>query len=510
MALGRIHREAGLLEEALPYFEQLAELRPDDPEVIGALDYIRGFLPADALDLLEQAHTLTLEALETEPIRSRDQHPWRDILTLVDDATELAPTAPDVLRARARTYSYVHWHVRAWEYWQDYLEAGGTLADPAGLTPLELTSEALFIEAGTELGLARYQSDLKVLKDEALGIYLAVLEQFPDQPEALTEAARIYLDAEQTEQALPLLEQLAQLEPDNADVLGVVTGIHFDAGRFEETLRFLEQLAIVEPDGALERYRAVLESLPEDEETLRVEALTAAADILLDADRLEEALPLLEQLAILEPDDEVVLGWLGRIHLGADRLAQALPYFEQLTEIRPDDPEIVSALDHIRDSLVQTHVPTDGVQPQPVDVNQGIGGASLRPLPPIVLTDHPRQPTELPTGVPADGVTTIGPRTGIILDASRFTIERAAYITVYSETGVLREFAYFHHQIGGTLDSARQRPEVADNPEVFEVSRVINGGFEVILNDREAQRFLLLLQGQDLIASENALILGGE
>lgn len=422
--------------------------------------------PAETSTLLEQAHRLTLEALENEPVRSPDQILWREMLALVDEAVALSPTAPAALRARARAYGYVHWHARAWEYWRDYLGSGGTLTDPAGLTPLELTSEELFIEAGTELGFSRYRSDLAA---EALEIYLAVLEQLPDQQQALREAGRIHLEADRLEEALPYFGRLAELRPDDAEVLLIASRIHLEAGRLEETVRILGRLAVLEPDAALELYLAVLELLPDDAESLRVEALTGA----------------------------------GRLHLEADRLLEALPYFEQLAELRPDDAEIVGALDNIRD-LVGTRgaddspiVGQEGETPPPA-AEADVGGNIMAPLPPPTITPNPRL------------VESIGPRTGIILDASRFWLHRALFVDVHDETSrPLRKAVPFNFHFD-TLDSARLRTEdVGSNPEIFEVAGIDANG-TVILNDREAQRFLQLLQQQDLIESGHALIVGRE
>lgn len=421
--------------------------------------------PEAALDLLGQARALLLEALETEPVRSPDQRLWRDLLPLIDEAVALAPSAPETLRARARAYAYVHWHARAWEYWQQYLDSGGALTDPNGLTPFELTSEALFVEAGTGLGLARYRSDQQ---DEALQIYLAMLEQIPGQPAALREAGRIHIEAGRLEAALPLFAQLAAVQPGDIEVLRVASRIHLETGRLDETLRFVEELALLDANAALELYLALLEQPPEAGE-LRVQALTGAGRILVEAERLDEAFPL----------------------------------FQQLAELRPEDPEIIAALDNIRDSLIgpdsdatSTPDPANGDIPPP-DRAVDQGGNIVAPLPPPSVSVDPRAVEE------------IGPRTGIILDASHLPIERSFLIDIVDETGrPLRLLApFFYHS--GSLDSARQRPEVADNPEIFEVASIANKGGVVILNDREAQRFLQLLQQQDLIDERNALILGG-
>lgn len=218
-----------------------------------------GAASAQVEELLDQARAIAVEALETELVASPDQDLWRDAIALGREAYTQAPEDLSVLRFMARIHSYVHWHIRAWEFWVAYFEAGGTLEDPVDLVPPEVPSGELFTEAATELGFARYEAGLK---EEALLFYLGVLEWFPAHREALAWTARILFEQARSAEGLPYWERLFALDPDDPGVryyldrtreriaFGLEAGDAFQAG-----LQAYEAGQLVE---ALGRFEAAL------------------------------------------------------------------------------------------------------------------------------------------------------------------------------------------------------------------------------------------------------------
>lgn len=196
---------------AVPLEQVRAALPPDEIARIMASPIPPPEDPSIAA-LLAQARDFAIEALGSDLLPSPDQRVWIDALERVDAAYRQAPDERSVLLARARIYSYVGWHIRAWDYWRDYLDAGGRLVDPPDLAAVEIASADLFARVGSELGFARYQAGLF---DEALGTYLTVLARLPDDREALGWAARIYFEQGRSAEALPLWERLAALQPDD-------------------------------------------------------------------------------------------------------------------------------------------------------------------------------------------------------------------------------------------------------------------------------------------------------
>lgn len=155
------------------------------------------------------------EAYEDVEIYTYDQPLWREAITLGERALGSAPQDPEITRFLARSYSYVNWHVRAWDYWLSYLAMGGVLEDPSDFSEQEVPSWEQFSEAGTELGYARYLAD-----DEqaAVSYYEVVVTQLPDNEEALTWLGRIHFEQGRPVEALPYWERLSQLEPEDSGV----------------------------------------------------------------------------------------------------------------------------------------------------------------------------------------------------------------------------------------------------------------------------------------------------
>lgn len=369
----------------------LAEFRGAVPP-----DEIAGILAAPAPSprnpeieaLLDQARDLTSEALRSDLLPSPDQRIWVDALARIDAAHDQAPRDIVVLHTRARIYSYVGWHIRAWEYWHDYFEAGGTLKDPLDFTPPELTSEALFAEVGSELGFARYQAGLD---GEALGYYLAVLERRPNDQEALTWAARIYFEQGQTAAALPLWERLATLDPNDQGTLyflertreRLAVGpeasdtfqsglLSYQAGDLDQALTAFEaafafndtfaeaavwagrtSLELGQPERSHRHWNRVLQLDPSDGRAAYfLELAGAQAQWGIDAaNTFDRGQQLYQQgdlagaaasfAAATRSNAGYLQAWLwaARTHHELGRLTEAIPYWQAVLERNADDPE---------------------------------------------------------------------------------------------------------------------------------------------------------------------------
>ena len=112
----------------------------------------------------------------------------------------------------ATSYGYVDWYSRAFENWQAYLGGGGTLQAAARS---DTNSEALFSEAGTELGFARYEAD--DLRG-ALPFYQTVLTYLPEDTESVRWLGRIHLELGEPQEALGYWEALKRLSPEDETI----------------------------------------------------------------------------------------------------------------------------------------------------------------------------------------------------------------------------------------------------------------------------------------------------
>ncbi len=236
--------------------------------VLGALSSLaatKAQLSGEALTALEEAQIAADEARATYAgsVSSPDQPLWREALRAGERALRLAPGSPQVLRFLTETYSDLSWDVRAWDYGQRYLEATGDMAGEAGST-LDADLLASLIEAGTQLGYARYNAgDLA----GAAGYFEEVLELEPQSSTPNIWLGRIYLEQGEPERALPYWQAAAELAPDDEGVqfylsqteaqleFGAAAGGAFQRGlqayneeRLEDALALFEEAAQSNPD----------------------------------------------------------------------------------------------------------------------------------------------------------------------------------------------------------------------------------------------------------------------
>ena len=341
---------------------------------------------------LEQARALAEDAKRTygDGPQTIDSPLWQRAISAAEG---LKRSSPDDLNLRlllATSYGYVDWYSRAFENWQAYLGGGGTLQAAARS---DTNSEALFSEAGTELGFARYEAD--DLRG-ALPFYQTVLTYLPEDAESVRWLGRIHLELGEPQEALGYWEALKRLSPEDETIdyyiglaeeqieVGPAASAAFQAGigayeagdidtaleSFQTALeenREFKNAYVWAGRSALELGRSVqarnywervLDLDPEDERAdyfLNIASTQEkwgkdAADAFFDAQTLylqsdlEEAANLFERAFDLNPDYKDAAVWAARSHQEAGHLENAQRYWNEVLDLDPDDNRAKSFL----------------------------------------------------------------------------------------------------------------------------------------------------------------------
>ncbi len=168
---------------------------------------------------------------------------------------------------------------------------------------------------------ARHQSEGRLPQAERL--YQQVLQEQPDNPEALSRLGLLALQADQPEQALELAGRAASLRPDDPDMLQTLGLVYLERGQHAEATACLRRVLAKQPERA-------------DARVNLAQALVCQED-----DQAAEA----ELRQATELDPEHVQAWfnLGVLLAGCDA-AQALACLERAAELSPDDWQVHSNL----------------------------------------------------------------------------------------------------------------------------------------------------------------------
>ncbi|HEX7004237.1 MAG TPA: tetratricopeptide repeat protein [Trueperaceae bacterium] len=248
-------------------------------------------------ELLTEARASAREARATYDIHTPDRRFWARALDLTRRALVLEPNNLEAQRLLATTYSEVNWYVRAFEAWNRYLQAGGTLEpqpDDEGPPPAQA-----FAEAGNQLGYSRYRSGNLAA---ALGYYQAVIREVPENAEALYWLGRINLELDQPEAARSYFERLLAIDPG-----------HDTASYYLTLISERERVG----EAASRAYREGLSAYEEERVLDAFESFARAVrlnDTFVDA-----------------------ASWAGRTALELGRPATAADYWERVLELRPGD-----------------------------------------------------------------------------------------------------------------------------------------------------------------------------
>ncbi len=214
-------------------------------------------LPPKAQAALDEARSVAREALEAYGFYHPDQPLFRQAITLGKRATTLAPDNPEAQRFLAELYGVTNFYGPAFQTWQAYLEAGGTLDSNAA---------GQFARTGNALGYARYSSGNA---EGALEAYQTVARQVPGNARAQRWSGRILLEQDKPKAALPYWQRVKGLMPTDASIdsfislaqAGVRYGMDaarafydgvtaFEAGKKEAARQHFVQATTLNPDYA--------------------------------------------------------------------------------------------------------------------------------------------------------------------------------------------------------------------------------------------------------------------
>ncbi|HKI58678.1 MAG TPA: tetratricopeptide repeat protein [Trueperaceae bacterium] len=266
---------------------------------VGALGVAFAQRPAQADQLFTQAQQARQEARTSGEPAHPDRPHWQQAWTLGEQALQLAPHDTGIERFLARTYSELNWYVRAYKYWLAFLDDGGSLDDMSGLPQDATGNAAMFEQAGTQLGFARYQAGDK---QAALQYYKSVHEVLPEDPLALRWLGRITFEMGDPGQALPYWQALVKLQPN-------------DQAAQYYLQRTQQQLSVgVNASDAFNR----------------------GVD-LYGKGQKQAALAAFKQALAANPDYTEAAVWAGRTSLDLDQPDQAVGYWQQVTRARPND-----------------------------------------------------------------------------------------------------------------------------------------------------------------------------
>ena len=241
----------------------------------------------DAADALRRAQRSAAEAQLTYNDHYPDLPLWSRALAAGRQAAALAPDHPAPQRFLAQAYGQVGWHSRAWDAWQGYLERGGT-------TDALVTRQLM--EVARWMGYHLYGQG----QWDQARIYLATVVQLePDDLGANERLARIYLERDEPEAALPHLEALDGRIRDLAPLLeDVQTRARYGGAAVDAYEAGREAEAAGDLRAAFERYAAAARASEAFEDAWR-----RAGALSLELGQPAEAERYLEHVLDMAPGD---------------------------------------------------------------------------------------------------------------------------------------------------------------------------------------------------------------
>lgn len=350
MTLGMVYEANRMFDLALPCYEHVVEMQPDDPrswyrlaltrgrsgdleggvqalERVHALDpsygpayWKRGFSLLDA-GRLPEAETAFRRALEVD---RRDPAAWAGMARVHlknGDPREAVRLLETVLASQPQRRYFHHLVGIA------YREAGEPDEAEKHLQ-LGRDSVAAWLDPWS-LELARYKSGLRW---------------------ALAEADRARMDG-RYDLAIPALLELRKKEPTDQQILATLGKAYVGAGRVEEGLETLLLMIDLHPDN----FRAHLDialayeqagrpgpALEHADRALELNPEFAAAhwrrgQILRGTGRFEEAAAALARSVELDPDDTIALTVLGECLIELRRWDEARSHLESAVRVQPDN-----------------------------------------------------------------------------------------------------------------------------------------------------------------------------
>lgn len=216
-------------------------------------------------------------------------------------------------------------------------------AQPVVLTNAELNNEKLFIEAEQEKLLGAY--------DEAVSLYLEVLENTPDNDAAQYELARVYEAQGQNDKALDYIDRAIRNSPDNEWYAVMKGDILEGMEEYAAAVDVYQRLITMNPkqEYYYEHLVDLLERINRPEDALQVldkheqvagvvpDLIFKKVDLLNEVDQPEKGVDELEKLIRLYPGEVEYLHRIAAQCVHAGDTTRAREYYQQILDIEPDD-----------------------------------------------------------------------------------------------------------------------------------------------------------------------------
>ncbi|MDE5609688.1 MAG: tetratricopeptide repeat protein, partial [Bacteroidales bacterium] len=219
----------------------------------------------------------------------------------------------------------------------------------------QIALDSLFMEA-TSLYLSEKPQ-------EALNLYLALLDKDPGNATAAYQVAVLLAERKQYSQALMYAERAASLDPENEWFALLVTEIYKNSRQYAkaaEVFRRLQAMKPYNPDYFYEEANmyVLTENLPRAIEVYdRLEARLGFADewtmqkykLYMGMGNAKAARMEIERISAAMPGETKYLEMLAQMYIKEKKYKQALVCLKKVLEIKPDDPYIyISLADYYR------------------------------------------------------------------------------------------------------------------------------------------------------------------
>jgi predicted TPR repeat methyltransferase len=190
--------------------------------------------------------------------------------------------------------------------------------------------------------------------DQARSLYKQILEEEPEQPQALHMLGLIHYQSGDPESAYPLLVQSLEQQPNDITVLGNLASILASLGRAQEAVEILNQVLDIAPeqakywrklgdcltelrrlDDAVRAYEQAIKLWPEeiDKGSMPLNHAVSLAGL----GQHQEACELLQEIVGREPENTIALYNLGFCLRELGAYQEALDVYHRILELDPED-----------------------------------------------------------------------------------------------------------------------------------------------------------------------------
>jgi predicted Zn-dependent protease len=208
---------------------------------------------------------------------------------------------------------------------EGYQNGRFTLRVPSGRPRVEFTIELTPIKRekgqATEEIVAEYNQGMELSQagkhEEALKLFVALVEQYPDIKQLYLAAAGEYNALNRYEEALAVLNKLYEMDPGNTDVMLRIAEAHSALGNSEDATKW---------------YASILEKDPEDLYAIEKIAFSA-----YEAGNYPDAATYYEKALAINPENPIAHYYLGNIYYVGDNFEKALEHYTKYVELDPDN-----------------------------------------------------------------------------------------------------------------------------------------------------------------------------